>query len=277
MEHTMQLLGGHFIYICGLVGLTRLHTLKDTIWKLFYPSMNKSRLHVTLFYFAASIAPDPVAVYPLNSKYLSREIKDRLPPGILSDVSLAPGIDGKEGGSYQFAGNIGSYIEFPNNGGLDVKHSITILCWVYPQNRDGPLFQYGGTHRWGVLLWMSKGKLYAYFPQRNYQGSKFLYYDALALAFNQWHYVGCSYDFISGEANVWLNGQSVVKMNIGKEVELATEDEVRIGAINMDRRYFQGRVTAVQLYDVALNAEQIKAVIGVGHGGNYSKTLIYAN
>ena len=239
--------------------------------------MNKSRLHVTLFYFAASIAPDPVAVYPLNSKYLSREIKDRLSPGILSHVSLAPGIDGKEGGSYQFAGNIGSYIEFPNNGGLDVKHSITILCWVYPQTPDGPLFQYGGTHRWGVLLWMSKGKLYAYFPHRNYQGSKFLYYDALALAFNQWHYVGCSYDFISGEANVWLNGQSVVKMNIGKEIELATQDEVRIGAINMDRRYLQGRVTAVQLYDVALNAEQIKAVIGVGHGGNYSKTLIYAN
>ena len=89
--------------------------------------------------------------------------------------------------------------------------------------------------------------------------------------------MGSSYDFISGEANLWLNGQSVVKMNIGKEIELATQDEVRIGAINMDRRYFQGRVTAVQLYDVALNAEQIKAVIGVGHGGNYSKTLIYAN
>ena len=82
-----------------------------------------------------------MAVYPLNSKYLSREIKDQLSPGILSDVPLAPGLDGKEGGSYRFAGNIGSYIEFPNNGRLDVKHSITILCWVYPQTTDGPLFQ----------------------------------------------------------------------------------------------------------------------------------------
>ena len=49
--------------------------------------MNKSNLHVTLSYFAAISGPDPVAVYPLNSKYLSREIKDRLPPGILSHVS----------------------------------------------------------------------------------------------------------------------------------------------------------------------------------------------
>ena len=45
----------------------------------------------------------------------------------------------------------------------------------------------------------------------------------------------------------------------------------------MDERYFQGRITAVQLYDVALNAEQIKAVEDVGQRGNYSETLIYAN
>ena len=69
----------------------------------------------------------------------------------------------------------------------------------------------------------------------------------------------------------------MLKMNIGKEAELATQDEVRIGAVNMEKRYFQGRVTDVQVYDVALNAEQIKAVEGVGQGGNYSKTLIYAN
>ena len=65
--------------------------------------MNKSNLHVTLSYFAAISGPDPVAVYPLNSKYLSREIKGQLSPGILSDVPLAPGLDGKEGGSYRFA------------------------------------------------------------------------------------------------------------------------------------------------------------------------------
>ena len=218
-----------------------------------------------------------MAVYPLNSKYLSREIKDRLPPGILSDVSLAPGIDGKEGGSYQFAGNIGSYIEFPNNGRLDVKHSITILCWVYPQTTDGPLFQCSSTDNWGVLLWIGRGSLFALFSRRNYHPTRYLFYSALTLAFNQWHYVGCSYDFISGEADLWLNGQSVLKMNIGKEIELATQDEVRIGAVHMEKRYFRGRITDVQVYDVALNAEQIKAVVSVGQGGSYSKTLIYAN
>ena len=105
----------------------------------------------------------------------------------------------------------------------------------------------------------------------------YLFYDALALTFNQWHHVRYPYDFISGEANLWINGQSVVRINIGKEIDFATQDEVRIGAVNIDERYFQGRITAVQLYDVALNTEQIKAVEDVGQGGNYSETLIHAN
>ena len=53
--------------------------------------------------------------------------------------------------------------------------------------------------------------------------------------------------FISGEANLWINGQSVVRMNIGKQIDFSTQGEVRIGAVNMDERYFQGRITAVQL------------------------------
>ena len=161
-----------------------------------------------------------MAVYPLNSKYLTKEIKNRLPPGILRDESLAPGIDGKEGGSYQFAGNIGSYIEFPNNGGLDVKRSITILRWVYTQTTDGPLFQYAGTEHWGVHLWMANGGLFSLFLRRDCTSTTYLYYEALSLAFNKWHYVGCSYDFNTGEANLWLNGQSVVRTNIGKEMYL---------------------------------------------------------
>lgn len=76
---------------------------------------------------------------------------------------------------------------------------------------------------------------------------------------------GVTYDFISGEANLWLNRQSVLKMNIGKEIELATQDEVRIGAVHMEKRYFRGRITAVQVYGVALKAEQIKAMLMFAH------------
>ena len=76
--------------------------------------------------------PDPIALYPLNSQYKIRELEDRQPRGTPVGVTLAPGPNGKTGGSYQFTGQAGSYIEFPNNGGLDTERSITVLCWLYP-------------------------------------------------------------------------------------------------------------------------------------------------
>ena len=83
--------------------------------------------------------------------YQTREIKNRVPQG--NPVGVSDGPEGNSGGSYMFAGNSLSYIEFPNNGALDVQHSITMLCWVYYTGADGPLFSYNkGNTAWGVHL-----------------------------------------------------------------------------------------------------------------------------
>ena len=86
--------------------------------------------------------PDPIASYPLNNHYKIRELENRQPQGNPVGVTLAAGPNGKAGGSYQFTGQANSYIEFPNNGGLDTERSITMLCWLYPQSTDGPIFNY---------------------------------------------------------------------------------------------------------------------------------------
>lgn len=86
---------------------------------------------------------DPIALYPLNSQYQTQEAYNRQHMGTTeANASLAPRPDGKLRGSYQFPGQEDSYIEFPNNGGLNVKPSITMLCWVYMEISDasGPLF-----------------------------------------------------------------------------------------------------------------------------------------
>ncbi|KAJ7386241.1 hypothetical protein OS493_010640 [Desmophyllum pertusum] len=48
--------------------------------------------------------PDPIAFYPLNSKYEAREINNQQLEGILVGVSLAAGPDGEPSGSYHFSG-----------------------------------------------------------------------------------------------------------------------------------------------------------------------------
>ena len=85
-------------------------------------------------FLAAADIPEAKAIFPLNSFFETREITDKQPQGIRGDVSSAIGPNGDIGGSYRFSGHANSYIEFPNDGGLDLKHSITLLCWLYPEN-----------------------------------------------------------------------------------------------------------------------------------------------
>lgn len=138
-------------------------------------------------------------------------------------MSLAPGPDGKRDGSYQFSGQDDSYIEFPNEyKGLKVKCSITMLCWVYLETSgvSGPLFSYNSP--WGVHLCIYDGALYTYFNKTELIAPN-------QLEPNQWHYVGSSYDYNTGDASLWLNGTKVEEQDIGAGINLATEENVRMG------------------------------------------------
>ena len=203
--------------------------------------------------------PEPIAFYPLNGKYKTGEIKHRLPEGTLGGVNLAAGHKARAKGSYQFLCQADSYIEFPNNGGLDAKDSITILFWMYPQNTSGPIFSYKTSNPWGIHMRMESGKLLAHFTHRNYQHTPQLITDQ-PLQLNQWHQVGWSYDYETGMASLWLNGKHVVQQNIGVGIPLATQDNVILGATGGDGPYFQGRITAMEIYNVALSKKQINAV-----------------
>ena len=182
-----------------------------------------------------------------------------------ANVSLAPGPQDEPRGSYQFSGQNDSYIEFPNNGGLNVKHSITMLCWVYMETSDvsGPLFSYNRPPQWGIRLRINSGKLLTRFQKDTNSTTD------LPLEPKQWHYVGSSYDHETGNMTLWLNGTKVKESNIGAGITLATEQTVRMGAAaKHGRQGFKGRITAMQVYNVALTAEQINEVKDAGRGRN---------
>jgi len=182
-----------------------------------------------------------------------------------TDVCLAPGPDGKPSGSYQFSGESGSYIEFPNNGGLNVEHSITMLCWVYMENSgvSGPLFTYTNPTRWGIRLRINSGKLATRFIKDT------LLITNLPLVPKQWHYVGSSYDHETGKASLWLNGTKVKEGDIGARITLSTEQIVKMGATaKPEGSNFKGRITAMQVYNVALTADEVNEVKDAGRGRN---------
>ena len=153
--------------------------------------------------------PVPVALYPLNGRYGTSDISpNKNPPGIPSDVHLEPGPYGRAQGSYRFSGSSTSYIEIPNNGGLDTRHSITFLVWVKYENR-GPIFNYG-VATWGFHIWIvhvGVGNFYAFSP--NWKNG---HYVNPPLPSKSWQYAGVSYDFPSGVMRLWVNGETAYQV-----------------------------------------------------------------
>ncbi|KAL9954030.1 hypothetical protein ACROYT_G041518 [Oculina patagonica] len=231
-------------------------------------------MRVELYGCVAVNIPHPKALYPLNSWFATREINNEQPQGTAVGVSLAAGPNDVDGGSYQFYGHVNSYIEFPNNGGLDIQHSITMLCWLFPENTAGSIFQYRPSVDWGVHMWIvGSGKLWAQYTNRDYSPTSALL-TSQSLALNQWHYVGTSYDHTTGIASIWLNGERVLQQDIGTGMTLATQDDVRMGVKSDDSRYLLGRIAAMQVFDAALTAKQINTVKKAGLGRDLCHLLV---
>ena len=190
--------------------------------------------------------------------------------GIPRGVTLAPGPDGRTNYSYKFSGSSTSYIEFPNRIGepLDVRYSMTMLCWVYSDGQNGPLFNYKTSGDWGVHLWVFSGKLFVGFTKRDYWNTDRLVHTNLA---GGWKFVGASYNRSSGEAKLWVNGAVVQTLNIGAGLELATQDSIRMGVKTGDGRYFKGRIAQMRIYNRALSQEQIQAIQKLVVAGNEKK------
>ena len=196
-------------------------------------------------------------MYPLDGAHDTKEVNNRVGAGVASGVHTAPGPDGKPDSSYEFSGTVSSYIEFPNGGGLDVQNSITMLCWLYPGGQHGPLFDFGNDGSWGVCLWVWIGQLFVQFTKRDYSQTQHLVHTPLKPE-DGWKFVGASYDQANGDAKFWVNGKAVQTVNIGANLQLATQDNVRMGVKIGDGRYFKEKIAQMQVYNVALTQEQIK-------------------
>ena len=215
--------------------------------------------------------PDPVAFFPLNAAYGTKEIDNRTEKGIPRGVILAPGPKGRANYSYKFSGSSNSYIKFPNRvgGPLDVRYSMTMLCWVYYDGKHGQLFSYGNSSTSAVQFKVVRnGKLHVHFRKRDYSGTQSLEHTKLT---GGWKFVGASYDRSSGEAKLWVNGAVVQTLNIGAGLELATQDSIRMGVKTGDGRYFKGRIAQMRIYNRALTQEQIQAIQKLVVAGNEKK------
>ena len=226
-------------------------------WGIGY-SKRFSNYYVFWFLLAEEL-PIPAALYPLNGLHGTRDISpNKNPPGIPNGARFAPGPFGNPQGSYRFSGSFSSYIEIPNNGGLDTRCSITILAWINRENENGPIVNYG-TDVWGFHFWIVNGGLYARPSKRALESLQCA--DTPYKLSKNWHYVGTSYNFSSGIVRLWINGSEVAQAISGSE-EQSTQYNVRMGAKDSttDPRYLKGRICCLQIYNKSLSQQEIIAV-----------------
>ena len=200
--------------------------------------------------------PEPVAFYPLNEHYKAAEKDDRQPEGKSGDVASTNGPYNEPGGAYMFYGTLTSFIELANKGGLDTRYSITLMCWVRPGGKDGPLFSYEKYDR-GVLIAIVDGKFFNQITRRD--GSRLVdIATAEALPNGVWAHVAATYNSNTGESYLYINGYLSNSTNTTANVQIATDAEkVRIGII-------KGAVAEMKVYDVALNGAEIRTSIRQG-------------
>ena len=173
-------------------------------------------------------------------------------------MQLAPGPDGGTGGSYQFSGNYNSFIEFPNNGGLDTRYSITFLAWIYHEQVKGSIFYFAqkgfGT---GVRFLINDNDRFGALLRRGDNFTTIKTTTSKILEPRTWHFVGTTFNFTSGEFRIWINGSKENGKWVEEPVEISTQLNVIMGAFSGNSGYFKGRISCVQLYDRVLIEQEI--------------------
>lgn len=201
-----------------------------------------------------------VAVYPLDATSGARDLSPtKNLPGKLSSVNIAPGPDGKPDTALRFSGSPNSYIEFPNNGRLDTRRSITCIAWVYNEGRGGPVFQYDPRGVGVGLRIIGLDRIEALIVSRNRRKKIPVVTRKRFFKPRTWTYVGFSYDFLSGIVTLYVNARPVLRRIIGR-VQLLTNKPARAGSTRRGKRFFRGRLSCIQVYSRALTRREIIAV-----------------
>ena len=210
-------------------------------------------------------------MFPFNDESRNREyFSNPLLAFISPDVQFAPGADGSRAGSVELRGNLHSFIEIANFEGGDAdiaaSGSITILAFLYPTGGHGPIICYQ-KNGYGFQIWFEQvefsadiGNLCAWFVRRDL--AVVIPIRRTILNINAWNFIGVSYDYWTGVARLWHNGNEVETVFIGAYFPLATQFPIRIGALDCpwQTTFFTGRISHLHIYSEALNIENIRAV-----------------
>jgi hypothetical protein len=192
--------------------------------------------------------------------------------------------DGKKAEAFTFNGT-NSLISVPRLSTLSIT-SFTFTAWINPQDLSyGPILEYGASNEpVGVHLWAGggygvplPGSLLLNVRDRFGKNHSLLVPDVIPS--NQWSFVSGTFDYASGLAKLYLNGNEIDSQNFGSIVP-RTDRPLTIGRrdpSSLDAgagAHFKGRMDEIQVYNRSLSAPEIAEIYSYG-AGSYSGAQNY--
>ena len=173
-------------------------------------------------------------------------------------------VPGKVGDAFEFNG-VGHYIEVPDADNLDVT-SITIDAWINADNLDEirPIINKGSAFDLSVQD-REGGGLRCNFRT---EGSNYSLGMGSNVSLEGWNHVACTYDERTGIMEMYINGipgggnRRIAPNN----TKLQTNNNPLFMGKD-DEDYFKGLIDEVEIHNVALSEEEIKAIYDAGSYG----------
>ena len=169
-------------------------------------------------------------------------------------MSLGP--DGTQNGSYYLQGSQGISINFSDsNSKLDIRISLTILCWLYTYAYKNTKAETNFLEYNGMKLFVNH-KNQLTFPKRSSSGSNNPFLRG-TLAEKGWAFVGMSYNETTTEAKLWIDGSVVDSKTLPANFDSKGSQSLTLGGNN-----FKGKITQLMLFNLTLTQEQIQGIKG---------------
>ncbi len=193
---------------------------------------------------------------------------------VSSNITFAPGPFGNPNGSFFFSGDGSSYVELKNTGQLDTRFSISVFAWVHLHKSSGPIYKHEPEH-YGFSLRVihsTLGVRVRYMERKTFKS--YLMYKKKVLKADAWNFIGATYDYHTGFATIFVNNKTVLQNVMKAKMELATDSNVRLGAVRKTNMYLRGRISCLQVYDQALSVDQIiKVITRCNQAGEFSECV----
>jgi hypothetical protein len=171
------------------------------------------------------------------------------------------------------------FVPASNSLNVGAGAGLTVELWIKPSDLSQwrPLVEWNngsayGTHFWTNVSWggsQGPGSLYGNLVDTN--GGHHYVGTAAILEANVYQHVALTYDKTSGTARIFRNGVQIVETAVGTFTPQTTYDlylGARPGALP-----YQGSMDEVGIYDHALDAAEIQAIVNAGGRGKCAYTV----